>query len=230
VTLKPLSIDLDGGEIVSALWLAPAKAEACLVLAHGAGANMAHKGMEAIAQGLAARGVATLRYNFLYSEHGGGRPDAPAVAHKAVRAAVAAAAKLAPALALFAGGRSFGGRMSSQAQAIAPLAHVRGLVFFAFPLHPAGKPSIERADHLDQVQIPMLFLQGTHDALAERNLLEGVVKRLGQRAALHLAASADHSFHAPAKSGRKDADVLKEVLDAAAAWIAAQRAPAGRDG
>jgi predicted alpha/beta-hydrolase family hydrolase len=226
VTSEKLGIGLDGAEKTSGLWLAPANPQACLVLAHGAGANMAHQGMEAIAQGLAARGVATLRYNFLYSERGGGRPDAPPLAHKAVRAAAAEAAKRAPGLALFAGGRSFGGRMTSQAQALAPLAHVRGLVFFAFPLHPAGKPSIERADHLNQVKIPMLFLQGTNDALAERTLLEGVVKRLDQQVALHLAASADHSLHAPAKSGRKDEEVLKEVLDAAAAWMAAQRAPA----
>ncbi|MFT3726398.1 MAG: dienelactone hydrolase family protein [Terricaulis sp.] len=219
---QPLTIALDGADQISALYLAPPTAKACLVLAHGAGANMAHKSMEATAQGLAARGVATLRYNFLYSERGSGRPDSPPVAHKAVRAAIAEAHKLAPKLPLFAGGRSFGGRMTSQAQALYPLPNVKGLVFFAFPLHPAGKPGIERAKHLDDVKVPMLFLQGTHDALAELNLLRGVVKHLGKRATLHLAENADHSFHVPAKTGRKDAEVLAEVLDVAVEWMTTQ--------
>jgi hypothetical protein len=219
VDAQSLTIALDGADTVSGLWLAPQNPKACLVLAHGAGTNMAHKSMEATAQGLAARGVATLRYNFLYTERGSRRPDAPPVAHKAVRAAVAEAAKLAPRLPLFAGGRSFGGRMTSQAQALAPLPNVKGLVFFAFPLHPAGKPGVERAKHLDDIKIPMLCLQGTHDALAERDLLQGVVKHLGKRATLHVAESADHSFHIPAKSGRKDADVLAEILDVAVAWM-----------
>jgi uncharacterized protein len=138
-----------------------------------------------------------------------------------VRAAVAEAAQRAPRLPLFAGGRSFGGRMTSQAQALAPLPNVNGLVFFAFPLHPAGKPGVERVKHLDEVKTPMLFLQGTNDALAELDLLRGVVKHLGKRATLHLAESADHSFHVPAKSGRKDADVLREILGVAAAWMVA---------
>lgn len=216
---RPLTIALDGADKVSGLYLAPSSAHACLVLAHGAGTNMAHKSMEATARGLAERGVATLRYNFLYSERGSGRPDAPALAHKAVRAAIAEASKLAPKLPLFAGGRSFGGRMTSQAQALEPLPSVKGLVFFAFPLHPAGKPGIERAKHLDDVKSPMLFLQGTHDALAELDLLKAVVKHLGTRATLHLFENADHSFHVPAKTGRKDADVLAEILDVAVAWI-----------
>lgn len=208
-----------GDATTSGLWLAPAHAKACLVLAHGAGAGMAYKAMAATALGLAERGIATLRYNFLYMERGSKRPDAPPLAHAAVRAAVSEAAKRAPDLPLFAGGRSFGGRMTSQAQALAPLTHVRGLVFFAFPLHPAAKPGAERAKHLHDVTLPMLFLQGDHDALAELALLEPVVQQLGARATLHLLAHADHAFHAPAKSGRKDADVVAEALDVAAAWM-----------
>ncbi|MGD9981401.1 MAG: alpha/beta family hydrolase [Hyphomonadaceae bacterium] len=214
----PLTFDVLDGERTSGLWLAPPNARACLVLAHGAGAGMAHKAMGATAKGLAERGVATLRYNFLYMEHSGKRPDPPARAHAAVRAAVAKAHELAPSLSLFAGGRSFGGRMTSQTQAKQPLPHVRGLLFFAFPLHPAGKPSDERAEHLDDVEIPMLFLQGENDALATPSLLQLVVKRLGKRATLALFEHADHSFHVPAKSGRKDAEVMTEILDAAAAW------------
>jgi predicted alpha/beta-hydrolase family hydrolase len=180
---------------------------------------MAHESMTAIANGLAGRGIASLRYNFLYMERGGRRPDAPALAHSAVRAAVAKAHELAPALPLFAGGKSFGARMTSQAQALSPLPDVGGLVFFGFPLHPAGKPGDERARHLDDVAIPMLFLQGTNDALATLDLLGPVVKRLRKHATLALFEQADHSFHVPAKSGRKDADVLNEILDTAAEWI-----------
>jgi predicted alpha/beta-hydrolase family hydrolase len=219
-----LTIDVGDEGQTSALWLAPSEPRACLVLAHGAGAGMAHKAMSATANGLAERGVATLRYNFLYMEQGGKRPDSPARAHAAVRAAVAKAHELAPQLPLFAGGRSFGGRMTSQAQALSPLPNVRGLVFFAFPLHPAGKPSDERAKHLDDVAIPMLFLQGAHDALATLDLLRPVVKRLGKRATLALFDDADHSFHVPAKTGRKDADVLAEILDTAATWMIAHAA------
>lgn len=208
-----------GDATTSALWLAPPKPEAAYVFAHGAGAGMAHKSMTTVAEGLAERGIATLRFHFLYMERGSKRPDAPALAHAAVRAAVTRAHDLAPDLPLFAGGRSFGGRMTSQAQALAPLPHVRGLIFFAFPLHPAGKPSDERAAQLGDAALPMLFLQGDNDALAELPLLRPVVDRLGARATLHLLAHADHSFHAPAKSGRKDAEVLREALDAAAAWI-----------
>lgn len=210
-----------GAETTSALWLAPPDAKAAYVFAHGAGAGMAHKAMAAIAEGLAERGIATLRYNFLYMERGSKRPDAPALAHTAVRAAVSKATELAPALPLFAGGKSFGGRMTSQAQALAALPNVRGLIFFAFPLHPAGKPSDERARHLSEVGVPMLFLQGTNDALAELDLLRPAVRELGERATLNLFEHADHSFHVPAKSGRKDAQVLAEILDAAVNWIAA---------
>ncbi len=219
MTAQQLTISLDGDATVSGLWLAPTRARAAYVFAHGAGASMAHKSMTAIADGLAARGIATLRYNFLYMERGSKRPDAPALAHQAVRAAVSKAGELAPDLPLFAGGKSFGGRMTSQAQALAPLPNVLGLVFFAFPLHRAGKPGDDRATHLDDVTVPMLFLQGTNDALANLALLEPVVKRLGARATLKLYADADHSFHVPARTGRKDADVLAEILDDAAAWM-----------
>lgn len=220
----PVAIALPDGASVSGLWQAPEQAQACLVLAHGAGAGMEHASMRALADGLETRGVATLRYNFLYMEQKSKRPDAPPRAHAAVRAAVAHAHDLAPHLPLFAGGRSFGGRMSSQAQALAPLPHIRGLIFFAFPLHPAGKPSIDRAAHLADVRIPMLFLQGENDALAELTLLRGVVQSLGDRAQLNTFAHADHSFHAPAKSGRKDAAIRDEMLDIAAGWISRHRA------
>jgi predicted alpha/beta-hydrolase family hydrolase len=180
---------------------------------------MTHASMEAIAIGLAARGIATLRYQFPYMEKGSKRPDPPATAHATVRAAVAEAARQCPDLPLFAGGKSFGGRMTSQAQAIEPLAGVRGLVFFAFPLHPAGKPSSARATHLAEIKIPMLFLQGTRDALAELKLLEPVIKQLESMATLHLVKEADHSFHVLARSGRNDREVMNEVLDRFAAWV-----------
>ncbi|HXQ17690.1 MAG TPA: alpha/beta family hydrolase [Caulobacteraceae bacterium] len=218
---EPITIAIDAAAPVSGLWLAPAKANACLVLAHGAGAGMTHRSMAATAEGLAARGVATLRYQFPYMEKGGKRVDPPPVAHAAVRAAAAEGLRRAGKLPLFAGGRSFGGRMTSQAQALAPLEGVRGLVFFAFPLHPAGKPSDERATHLSAVSVPMLFLQGTKDTLAELDLLQPLVARLGPLATLALSDDADHSFHAPAKTGRKDAEVLAQLLDTAVAWMAA---------
>jgi predicted alpha/beta-hydrolase family hydrolase len=203
---------------VSALLLRPGHARACYVFAHGAGAGMRHASMEAIASGLADRGIATLRYQFPYMEKDGKRPDPPAVAQATVRAAVAEAAKRCPGLSLLAGGKSFGGRMTSQAQAKAPIEGVRGLAFFGFPLHPAGKPSTERAAHLADIRIPMLFLQGTRDALAEVSLLEPVVKKLGPAATLHLSEGADHSFHVLKRSGRTDRDALSEILDAFAAW------------
>ena len=209
-----------GDASVSALLLAPTDARACYVLAHGAGAGMTHPFMGAAAQGLAARGIATLRYQFPYMERGSRRPDTPRVAHAAVRAAVVEAAQRLPGLPLFAGGKSFGGRMTSQAQAASPLPGVRGLVFLGFPLHPAGKPSDERAAHLFDVDIPMLFLQGSRDDLASLELLEPVVAKLGAKATLAVFADADHSFHVPVRSGRKDAQVLGEVLDALAGWLA----------
>ena len=213
------SIEVGPEEHVSALLCVPAKARICYVFAHGAGAGMNHPFMAAIAEGLAKRDIATLRYQFLYMERGSKRPDAPKLAHATVRAAVSAAARLAPRLALFAGGKSFGGRMTSQAQAEAPLPGVHGLVFLGFPLHPAGKPSDERAAHLFNVKVPMLFLQGTRDALADHALIEPLVKKLGKRASLKLFDEADHSFHVPARTGRKDAQVMAELLDAMAAWL-----------
>jgi predicted alpha/beta-hydrolase family hydrolase len=218
---EPVTIEIKPGETVSGLWLAPPDARACLVLAHGAGAGMTHRSMAAIADGLFERGVASLRYQFPYMEKGGKRVDPPPVAHAAVRQAVAAARARAGAAPLFAGGRSFGARMTSQAQALKPLEGVRGLIFFAFPLHPAGKPSEERAAHLASVTIPMLFLQGSNDALAELDLLRHTLAGLGQRASLDLIPDADQSFHVPARTGRKDAEVLGEVLDRTVDWMAA---------
>jgi uncharacterized protein len=220
---EPLKIGTGSAGTLSALLTKPAQARACFVFAHGAGAGMTHAFMTTVAAGLAGREVATLRYQFSYMEKGSKRPDPPGIAHAAVRAAVAAAAQYCPGLPLIAGGKSFGARMTSQAQAKAPLAGVSGLAFFGFPLHPAGKPSVERADHLTDVKIPMLFLQGTADKLAEPELLKPVVKKLGARATLHLVEAADHSFHVPARSGRKDADVMEEILDVFAVWIAAMR-------
>jgi predicted alpha/beta-hydrolase family hydrolase len=218
---QPLSLALDDTHRVSGLWSTPPRPRACYVLAHGAGAGMTHAFMAAVAEGLAERGIATLRYQFLYMERGSKRPDAPALAHQAVRAAVDEAARLAPKLPLFAGGKSFGGRMTSQAQAESPLAGVRGLAFLGFPLHSSGQPSDERAKHLAQVAIPMLFLQGSADSLASPSLLQKVVKGLGPRATLTFFPGADHSFHVPARSGRKDSEVMAEVLDAFARWATA---------
>jgi predicted alpha/beta-hydrolase family hydrolase len=216
---KNLVIEIGSAGQVSALLTRPRDARACFIVAHGAGAGMTHPFMEAIASGLAERAVATLRYQFPYMEKGSKRPDPPAVAHAAVRAAVDEAARRCPSLPLIAGGKSFGARMTSQAQAKAPLPGVHGLAFLGFPLHPAGKPSIDRAAHLSDVKIPMLFLQGTRDTLTELKLLEPVVKNLGKRATLHVAEGGDHSFHVLARSGRKDADVMREICDATAAWI-----------
>ena len=200
-----------GGESVSALLLRPSDANALYLFAHGAGAGMAHKAMESNAQGLAERGIATLRYQFPYMEKGSRRPDPPRIAHAAVRAAAAKAIEIAPDLPLFAGGRSFGGRMTSQAQSEQPLARVRGLAFLGFPLHAAGKPGIERAEHLSRVNVPMLFVSGDRDALAELDLLKPVVAALSDRATLHLVGKADHSF--------RTADAEAEALDALAQWM-----------
>jgi predicted alpha/beta-hydrolase family hydrolase len=216
---QQLTIEINDKAAVSGLLIRPPQVRACYVLAHGAGAGMTHPSMETIASGLGERGIATLRYQFPYMEKASKRPDPPAVAHAAVRAAVVQAAQSCPGLPIVAGGKSFGGRMTSQAQAKAPLAGVRGLAFLAFPLHPAGKPSSDRAKHLSEVNIPMLFLQGTRDALAEVGLLEPVVKGLGPLATLHLVKEADHSFHVLARSGRNDREVMDEVLDAFAAWV-----------
>jgi len=216
---QELSIEAAPGVAVSALLTRPPRARACFVFAHGAGAGMTHAFMAAVASGLAEREVATLRYQFPYMEKGSKRPDPPGIAHAAVRAAVAEAARRCPGLPLVAGGKSFGARMTSQAQAKAPLGGVQGLAFLGFPLHPAGKPSSERADHLADVKIPMLFLQGTNDRLAELDLLKPVVTKLGAGATLHLFEAADHSFHVPVRSGRKDSEVMTELLDTFADWL-----------
>jgi predicted alpha/beta-hydrolase family hydrolase len=224
--MRPVTITVDDSRQVSGLLEIPPKARACYVFAHGAGAGMAHPFMAAVASELAERGIATLRYQFPYMEQGSKRPDAPKLAHATVRAAVAEASRRAPDLALFAGGKSFGGRMTSQAQAAAPLPGVRGLVFLGFPLHAAGKPSDERAKHLFDVRIPMLFLQGTRDDLADLQLLQPIVDKLGANATLKRFQDADHSFHVPARSGRKDPEVRAEVLDALADWLdAVAKAP-----
>jgi uncharacterized protein len=189
------------------------------VLAHGAGAGMEHPFMRAVAAGLAARGIATLRYQFPYMERRTRRPDPPALCHATVRAAIAECARRVPALALIAGGRSFGGRMTSQAQAQEPLPGVRGLAFLGFPLHPAGRPSDTRAEHLTRVRIPLLFLQGTRDALAERALLEALLARLGTRASVSWLEDADHAFHVPARSGRSAGQVRDALLDSLCTWL-----------
>jgi predicted alpha/beta-hydrolase family hydrolase len=216
---QSLKVKVDAANSVSALLSRPSAAKACFVFAHGAGAGMTHPFMERVSAGLCDRDVATLRYQFPYMEKGSKRPDAPALAQATVRAAVAEAARCCPGLALIAGGKSFGGRMTSQAQAIAPLAGARGLAFLGFPLHPAGKPSEARAKHLEDVDIPMLFLQGTRDKLAETELLVPVVKRLGNLALLHRVLEADHSFHVLARSGRNDGEVMREIIDTLSAWI-----------
>jgi predicted alpha/beta-hydrolase family hydrolase len=212
------TITIDDTQRVSALLLLPPAARACFVMAHGAGAGMAHPSMEALATGLYALNIATLRYQFPYMERGSRRPDPPQLCHATVRAAVSLAARLVPALPLIAGGRSFGGRMTSQAQAKSPLPGVLGLAFLAFPLHPADRPSSDRAEHLFEVRIPLLFLQGTRDALADLQLVEKLVSQLGERATLKLLQDADHSYHVPARTGRKDPEVRSELLQALADW------------
>src|SRR5437016_10395317 len=205
---------------VSALLVRPPDARRLYVLAHGAGAGMRHPFLESIAQALAERSMATLRYQFPYMERRASRPDPPAVAAATVRAAVEEAARVAPGLPLVAGGKSFGGRMTSTAQAEDPLSGVRGLVFLGFPLHPPGRPGDKRAEHLAQVRIPMLFLQGDRDEFADLNLLKPVVKRLGAGATLYPVEGGDHSFHVLKRSGKTDADVMSELVDAIVKWTA----------
>ncbi len=212
-------IPVDAATKVSGLLLAPVHARACFVMAHGAGAGMTHPFLRSVAEGLARRDVATLRYQFLYMERGTRRPDPPDLAQSVVRAVSAAAAEHLPALPLIAGGKSFGGRMTSHAQAASPIAEIRGLAFLGFPLHPAGRPSDERASHLFNVKVPMLFLQGARDTLADLQLLRPVIRRLGALATLRVFDDADHSFHVPARTGRKDSEVLELILDAFSAWI-----------
>ncbi|HEX7888071.1 MAG TPA: alpha/beta family hydrolase [Ramlibacter sp.] len=216
---QSLKIAVPGAGDVSALLDFPADPFACYVFAHGAGAGMEHAFMAALAEGLVQRGVAVLRFQFPFMEQGSKRTDAPPLAQSTVRAAVQEAAARVPGVALFAGGKSFGGRMSSQAQADDPLPGVRGLVFVGFPLHPAGKPSTQRAEHLAGVKLPMLFLQGTRDALAELDLVRDVTSGLRDRATLHVVEGADHAFHVLARSGRNDAQVRDEILDAAVKWM-----------
>jgi uncharacterized protein len=218
---QPLTIAIDRAASVSGLLTRPPHARACFVFAHGAGAGMTYPFMAKVAAGLGERGIATLRYQFPYMETASKRPDSPPIAHAAVRAAVAEAARRCEGVPLIAGGKSFGGRMTSQAQALLPLAGVRGLAFFGFPLHPAGKPSNDRAKHLADVHVPMLFLQGTRDTLAELTLLEPVVKGLGSFATLHPVKDADHSFHVLKRTSRNDDEVMDEILDAFVAWAGA---------
>ena len=216
---RTLKIQLEGGPEVSGLLQAPARPRACLALAHGAGAGMTHPFLSAVADGLAGHGIATLRYQFPYMERGSKRPDPPKLAQAAVRAAVAAAQSHLPGVPLFAGGKSFGGRMTSQAQAESPLPDVRGLVFLGFPLHPPGRPSDERAKHLFDVKIPMLFLQGTRDDFASLSLLQPLIERLGPKAKLELIEDADHSFHVRARSGRKSGEAFSEMMEKLGAWV-----------
>ena len=218
-TEQSVTITVDDTRAVSGLLRMPATARACYVLAHGAGAGMTHPFLTAVASDLASRGIATLRYQFPYMERRSRRPDPPDLCHATVRAAVAQAATMAPGLPLFAGGKSFGGRMTSQAQAAGPLAGVRGLAFLGFPLHPPGQPSDARAQHLYDVRIPLMFLQGTRDEFARLDLIEPLIARIGDHAELKLFADADHSFHVPARSGRTDADLRTELTATLADWI-----------
>ncbi|QQO14408.1 alpha/beta hydrolase [Bradyrhizobium diazoefficiens] len=219
VKTQELKLDIARIGPVSAILMQPANARACYVLAHGAGADMRHAFMAKVAEGLANRGIATLRFNFPYMEKKQGRPDPPAVAHAAIRAAVEEAARLCPGAMLVAGGKSFGGRMTSQAQSKTPLPGVRGLAFLGFPLHADKKPSVERAEHLAGIAIPMLFLQGTRDGLADLGHFKPVIATLGAKATLHEVEGGDHSFAVLKKSGRSNDEALTEVLDALAAWI-----------
>ena len=216
---RSVTIALDATRCVSGLLQAPSDARACYVLAHGAGAGMNHPFLAGVASELAGRGIATLRYQFPYVEQGSKRPDTPKVAQATVRAATVEASHLLPDLPLFAGGKSFGGRMTSQAQAESPLPGVHGLAFLGFPLHPSGRPSDERANHLFDVRIPMMFIQGSRDQLADLSLLQSVIGRLGTRAILRLFQGADHSFHVPARGGRSDSEIMAEIAAALTGWI-----------
>jgi predicted alpha/beta-hydrolase family hydrolase len=216
-----VEISVNQATRVSGMLLNPPQSKACFVVAHGAGAGMQHPFMVTLAHDLAALRIATLRYQFPYMEKQGKRPDPPALCHATVRAAVAAAQSMVPSLPLIAGGKSFGGRMTSQAQAASPLPEVRGLVFLGFPLHPPKEPSDSRAEHLSRVRIPMLFLQGTRDEFAELARLDAITERLGAGTTLFLLQSADHSFHVPARSGRTDKQTMGEMLVALTAWIEA---------
>jgi len=215
---KPITIAVDAATQVSGLFTQCEKSTALFVFAPGAGAGITHSFMEDVAAGLAERGIATLRYQFPYMERGSGRPDPPPICHATVRAAVEEAKRLMPGVPVFAGGKSFGGRMTSQAQAASPLPDVRGIIFLGFPLHLAKKPADARAAHLSDVRIPMLFLQGTRDELADLTLLEPVIQKLGKSATLAKIEAADHGFHVLVRSGRKNEQVMTELLDRISAW------------
>ncbi len=218
---KQVSIEVNATTRVSGLLHLGAESKACFVVAHGAGAGMLHPFMANLATDLGKRGIATLRYQFPYMEKHGRRPDPPALCHATVRAAIDAARTLLPALPLFAGGKSFGGRMTSQAQAASPLPAVRGLAFLGFPLHPPKQPSDSRAAHLLKVQVPMLFLQGARDLYAEPELLNPLITLLAERATLILLPDADHSFHVPARSTFTDSQINDDMIDGLAGWIGA---------
>lgn len=218
-TGKDLRLDVPDSISVAAVLTAPPRPRACFVLAHGAGAGMNHAFTTAASRELAELGIATLRFQFPYMERGSKRTDPPPLCHATIRAAVECAGRQLPGTPLVAGGRSFGGRMASQAQALQPLPGVRGLVFLGFPLHPANKPDTSRAAHLAQVDVPMLFIQGTRDALATLSLLEPLVEQLRPRATLHLLADADHSFHVPARTGRRDPEIRAEAWRALERWL-----------
>jgi uncharacterized protein len=218
---KPVTIEVNATTRVSGLLNSAPESKACFVVAHGAGAGMLHPFMAKLATDLAGRGIATLRYQFPYMEKHGRRPDPPALCHATVRAAVDAARTLLPALPMFAGGKSFGGRMTSQAQAANPLPEVRGLAFLGFPLHPPKQPSDSRAAHLLKVQVPMLFLQGARDLYAEPELLNPLITVLADRATLVLLPDADHSFHVPARSRFTNSQVNDDMINALAGWIGA---------
>ncbi|MFL6600394.1 MAG: alpha/beta family hydrolase [Steroidobacteraceae bacterium] len=215
----PATIAVDDTHRVSALTLIPSSARACFVFAHGAGAGMTHPFMEAIAAGLGEAGIATLRFQFPYMEAHARRPDPPALCHATVRAAVAEAARVTHGLPLIAGGRSFGGRMSSQAQAKSSLPGVLGLAFLGFPLHPAKRPSVERGQHLFEVNTPLLFLQGDRDELADLILLQNLVEGLGARATLKLIPNANHAYRVPARTGRSEAQIRGELVQTLHDWI-----------
>jgi uncharacterized protein len=213
-----LTVAVDEQHRVSGLLSIPPGSRACLVLAHGAGAGMHHPFLAGIAAALAPHGIATLRFQFPYMEEGRRRPDPPALAHATIRAVVAEAERQTAGLPLFAGGKSFGGRMTAEAEALKPLG-VSGLVFLGFPLHPAGRPGDARARHLGDVGVPMLFLQGTRDQLADLDLLRPVIKRLRSRARLDVIEGADHSFHVPSRHGMDDAAMRRSLAARIAAWI-----------
>jgi predicted alpha/beta-hydrolase family hydrolase len=217
--MPEFKIEVNREEAVSGILLVPKRATACYVVAHGAGAGMEHPFMAAVANGLFERQIATLRYQFPYMEKGSKRPDRPALAQATVRAAVASVSHHLASLPLFAGGKSFGGRMTSQTQAEAPIPGISGLVFLGFPLHAAGKPSADRAAHLKQIAVPMLFLQGSRDTLADLSLLKPAIAALGSVATLTVFEAADHSFHVPVRSGKTDAQIMTSLLDAIAAWV-----------